>query len=75
MITIGSPQWLFMAEAMGCDQLVNTREARINAVIADIRNYAGDTIDESVFLSILDRHELADISDREYQRVLDGIRK
>lgn len=80
MIIIGSPQWLFIAEAMGCDQVVKTREARINAVIEDIRNYEGntyegDTMDESVFLSILDRHELTDLSDREYQRILDSMGK
>lgn len=32
---IGSANWLFMAEAEGLDTLVDTREAKLNAIIRE----------------------------------------
>lgn len=39
MMRIGGPEFLFMSEAEGFPNLVNTHTAKINAVAKELRNY------------------------------------
>ena len=74
MIDIGSPQFLYMCEAEGLDDQVNTRTAKINAVIKDIRNYPSPSIDSGTFMAILANHGLTEISDNELLEIQRKIR-
>ena len=72
MIKPGNPQWLFMMEAEGNDDAVNTRQARINAVIKELKSYW--TVDKWGFYACLRRHNLEDATDREIEKIWDAIR-
>lgn len=37
MVNVGSPEWLYYAEAEGMTDLVDTREAKINGIIHELR--------------------------------------
>lgn len=43
----GSSEWMFMAEAEGADDLINTKEAKVNAVIKDMK-YNGYTLEAAL---------------------------
>lgn len=74
MIDIGSPQFLFMCEAEGLDDQVDTRTAKINAVIKEVRNYPSTTIDSGTFGAILAKHRLTDLTQAELLKIQNGIR-
>lgn len=46
--------FLYMAEAEGHDELVDTRLAKLNAIGKDLKNmgYAGETVPAAVFMAI-----------------------
>lgn len=74
MIKMGSPQFMFMAEAEGWDSCVTTRQAKINAVIKEIRQYPKPTIQQSEFEQILRKHNLTNLSGHELRQIQEGIR-
>ena len=59
--------FLFMAEAEGVDEIVNTRTARLNAIGRELRDagYAGHEVPASVFLSYCNKHGIYDITQEE----------
>ena len=50
--------FLFMAEAEGVDEIVNTRTAKINAIGKELREagYAGQTVPSYVFTELCRKH-------------------
>lgn len=56
--------FLYMAEAEGHDNLVNTRRAKLNAIGKDLQKsgYVGQTVPGSVFLALCNRHKLDNIT-------------
>ena len=59
--------WLYMNEAEGYDNMVDTRQARVNAVGRELRDmgYAGRVVPTGVFASLLMKHKLNDITQAE----------
>ena len=69
--------FLYMAEAEGFDDLVTTREARINAAIKDFIMMAknGYNIDnDDIQAAILEDHKLQDISTKEAEYIARKVR-
>lgn len=69
--------FLYMAEAEGFDDLVTTREARINAAIKDFIMMAkkGYNIDnDDIQAVILEDHKLQDISTKEAEYIARKVR-
>lgn len=69
--------FLYMAEAEGFDDLVTTREARINAAIKDfiIMAKKGYNIDnDDIQAAILEDHKLQDISTKEAEYIARKVR-
>lgn len=66
--------FLFMCEAEGVDSVVNTRTARINAVIKDIKNYPTATMDGNTFKQILMRHSLTYVTQDEMRKISNAIK-
>ena len=67
----GNPFWAFAMEAEGRDDLISTREAKINAVIKEVRAYPQVVMPEYKFKEILKKHKLTDIKSYE----IDYIRR
>ena len=65
------PYFLYMAEAEGQDYLVDTRQARLNAVGADLINmgYRGKVVPGAVFQSLLIKHKINDITQDEIEYI------
>lgn len=59
--------FLYMAEAEGHDDLVDTREAKINAIGKDLRKagYAGKVVPAAVFLSYCHKHGIKNVTQKE----------
>ena len=65
--------WLYMNEAEGCDHMVDTRLAKINAIGKELvrMGYKGGVVPGPVFASLLKKHKIEDISQKE----IDDIEK
>ena len=63
--------WLYMNEAEGYSNMVNTREARLNNIGRDLRNkgYAGKVVPHTVFEALLIKYNLEDITKAEIKRI------
>ena len=63
--------WLYMNEAEGYDNMVNTRSARINAIGRELveRGYKGKTVPEPVLYVLCHRHDLLDITKDEVKDI------
>ena len=63
----------YMAEAEG---ELPTRIGRLNAVIKDIKRIPTPTVDSDTFVSILNKNgiELKDLTQKEFNYILNGIR-
>lgn len=70
MIKVNDPFFLYMAEAEGCDHLVNTRTARINAMINEIKSMRVPSMTESEFYAIAAKHHLTDMTEYEYDKIV-----
>lgn len=59
--------FLYMAEAEGHNDLVDTRQAKLNAVGKDLRNmgYAGQIVPANVFMVICKNRGLEDITEED----------
>lgn len=59
--------FLYMAEAEGHDDLVNTRRAKLNAIGKDLKNagYAGRVVPGTVFLALCKKHKIDNITQNE----------
>ena len=59
--------FLYMAEAEGHDELVDTRQAKLNAVGKDLRGmgYAGQIVPANVFMVICKNRGLEDITEED----------
>ena len=70
---ISFPEMMFYAEAEG---LLPTRAGKINAVIADIKNYPTPSITHTEFKNILNHYELKyeDLSERELRYLEASVR-
>lgn len=75
MIKPGDPQWLFMAEAEGCDDLVNTRTAKLNAVIKNLKAREDQYVTMGEFYELLVAHDLEDLDEHEYKYILAEVEK
>lgn len=66
---IGIGEWLYYNEAEGCDYIVNTHTAKMNAVVNDIRKQKPRNDDELDF--ILHNHKLTrmDLRERDWDRL------
>lgn len=64
---------LKMAE---CEGLINTREGKLNRVIAEVRSYADSTMPEAAFRQSLERNGInpASLTNAEFQRILNAIK-
>ena len=70
--------FMYMAEAEGKDKLVNTREARVNAVINDLRYIDRSSLRQNpdYFLrQACTAHDLEDISAKEIAKIEIAINK
>ena len=58
---------LYMAEAEGYDNLVNTRRAKLNAIGKDLQKsrYAGQIVPGTVFLALCKKHKVDNITQSE----------
>lgn len=63
--------WLYMNEAEGYSNMVNTREARLNNIGRDLRNkgYSGKVVPHTVFEALLIKYNLEDITKAEIKRI------
>ena len=64
------PYFLYMSEAEGIPT-VNTRQGRLNQLGRALRNmgYAGKTVPEAVFISLLQKYKLNDITESEVHNI------
>lgn len=70
MIKVNDPYFLYMAEAEGRSDLVNTRTARINAMTNEIKSMRVSSMTESEFYAIAAKHRLTDMSEHEYDKIV-----
>ena len=64
--------FLYMAEAEGCDNLVNTRSARIKAAIKDFIMMAKegyDINDDDIQAAILGDHNIGNVTEKECEYI------
>lgn len=63
--------WLYMNEAEGHSNMVNTREARLNNIGRDLRKmgYAGRTVPHIIFAALLEKYDLKDITEKEIHKI------
>ena len=63
--------WLYMNEAEGYDNIVNTRTAKINAIGRELRNagYAGKVVPAAVFLSYCAKHGINNVTQEEIKHI------
>lgn len=63
--------WLYMNEAEGYDSMVDTREAKINAIGRELvqRGYQGRVVPQPVFLAICNKHGIYDITRKEIRQI------
>ncbi len=73
MIKAGSSQFMYMAETEGYDSHINTRQARINAVIKEIRKNPKPVLPQRDFEMILHKHNLDYLSASELRQIQNGI--
>lgn len=66
MIKVGSPQFLFMAEAEGMTDVVSTHTAKLNAVVKDLRNYPSRHIPGTLIGEVAAKHGISDVSDEDW---------
>lgn len=75
MFGMSLPQFLFMAEASGADNLVSTRTAKLNAVVNEIRdNYWGRSIGLDEIEEIARRHNLSTLTDNDIEYIARKIK-
>lgn len=76
MFTFKDGFWLYAMETEGMDFLVNTKTAKLNAVIKEIRGIRSPSIDQETFEQILHRHglSLSTLTQKEILYIQDGIR-
>ena len=62
---------LYMSEAEGIDEWVNTRQAKINAIGRELREsgYAGKLVPELVFIAVCRKHNIVDITKSEIEHI------
>lgn len=74
MISLG--QFLYMAEAEGVTDIVNTEEAKINAVINDLVNLVNRGINpEGFFNDVCIDNGLSHVSDKTIDRICKAVTK
>ena len=63
--------WLYMNEAEGYSNIVNTREAKINAIGRELvkMGYKGKVVPQGVFMSLCERHNIYDITSKEVHQI------
>ena len=65
--------WLYMNEAGGYDDIVDTREARLNAIGRELREmgYArpGAVVPNAVFDALLKKHNIKNITQKEIDKI------
>ena len=71
MFGMDTGYWLYMNEAEGYSNMVNTREARLNNIGRDLRNmgYAGQVVPNPVFDALLKKYEINDITQKEIEKI------
>lgn len=74
MINAGSPQFLFIAEQEGWTNVVNTRTARINALIKSIKSDPRPILPERVFWNKAKKYDLEDLTKEEIEDIIQRIR-
>jgi len=59
--------FLYMAEAEGHDELVDTRETKLNAIGKDLRDmgYAGEVVPAAMFIAVCKNRGIEDITDQD----------
>ena len=73
---ISLPEFLFYAEAEGCDYIVNTKEARINAAIKDFQKiYRNGGNPNEYIYEVLSAHGLNEnlLTEKEIARINSAI--
>lgn len=71
---VKSGYFMYMVEAEGRDDLVNTRQARINAAALDMLKNPNITTTPSGFRTVLEAHNISDLTSKEYQYLEDKIK-
>ena len=63
--------WLYMNEAEGCDDMVSTRTAKINAIGKELRKmgYAGKVVPSAVFLAVCAKHGINNVTREEIAHI------
>ena len=73
---VKSGYFMYMAEAEGCDNLVNTKTARINAAIKDFQKLYRDGYDPNEYVNeVLSAHNLSEdlLTEKEIRRINSAI--
>lgn len=70
MFGMNDAYWLYMNEREGSG-LINTRQGRLNQLGRDLRamGYKGKTVPEAVFVSLLHKYKLNDITENEIHMI------
>lgn len=71
---MSNPQFLYMCEAEGIDSTISTRQAKINAVIKEVRAYPMPTMESNIFAHILKKHGIYDLTEAEFQEIENDIK-
>lgn len=59
----GTPYWLYMAEAEGCDDLVDTTSAKINAIVREFNRLPTYRQNLESVLDLMEEHNLPQTRD------------
>lgn len=76
MIGLGIDQFLFMAESEGCDDIVDTETAKLNAVIKELKELAEKQKNRFIkiadILSIAEKHNIDKLDDYNYSKIIES---
>ena len=63
--------WLYMNEAEGCPDMVDTRLSKINAIGKELRErgFAGQAVPATVFIILLKKYNIKDITQKEIEDI------
>lgn len=75
---VNTGYFMYMAEAEGHDNLVNTRTAKVNAVIKDLKDIKGKVYDPNPYIpEVLAKHGLTEdmLTDAECNKIMREVNR
>ena len=65
MLKVNDPFFMYMAEAEGKTNLINTRQSKLNAIIQEVKDYSEDICPSKIFELLLEKYNLTDLTEKE----------